>query len=197
MSEQEKQEEKNCEETKTNHEQKNCHCGKHEHHQNCEHKHECDHHKNCREEKIKQLEEKSQEYLSMAQLLQADFDNFRKKVDLQVKTAKNDGMIMAIKTIIPSLDSFKQAKKLITDEKILQGVDMIESDILSALNTLGVEKIECVGKEFDPNFHNALTTQNNPDFEDNIIIDEYQAGYKLGEKIIRYSQVIVNKREEN
>ena len=165
----------------------------------------CDCKKECKQEncekhkekmqKMAELESKANQYLEMAQRLQAEFDNYRKKSENLVQAARLDGKIEAVGTLIPSLDSFKQAKKVITDAKILEGVELIEKDILTALAEIGVEKIECVGGKFDPNFHNALATQNNPDLEDEIIIDEYQAGYKIKDKIIRYSQVIVNKRE--
>ena len=85
---------------------------------------------------------------------------------------------------------------MIADEKLLEGFLMIENQLLNAFSSLGVEKIEAVGKPFDPKLHNALALQNNPDAEDDIVLEEYQAGYKLNEKIIRYSQVIVNKKEE-
>lgn len=173
-----------------------------EHHSQEHHKqeHENQQHKvkeqNSCDKEISEIKAKAQEYLGMAQRLQADFDNYRKKVEEQIITARLDGKIDAINTIIPSLDSFKQAKKVISDEKILEGVELIEKDILTAIEQIGVEKIECIGQKFDPNLHNALAVQHNSKFDDDIIIDEYQSGYRIGDKIIRYSQVIVNKRED-
>lgn len=159
---------------------------------NCESQCECE---NCVCEDTENLEKKVEEYLSIAQRLQADFDNYRKRAQEQILQARQDGKIEALNTIIPSLDSFASAKKQIKDEKVLAGLILIEKDILSALDILGVKKIECKGEQFDPNLHNALATKNDNSLDDNIIVDEYQAGYKLNEKIIRYSQVIVNKRE--
>lgn len=150
----------------------------------------------CEEESYTEsLEKKVEEYLNIAQRLQADFDNYRKRAMEQIAQARLDGKIEALNTIIPSLDSFASAKNQVKDEKVLTGLILIEKDILSALDVLGVKKIECIGKQFDPNLHNALATKNDNSLEDNIIIDEYQAGYKLNDKIIRYSQVIVNKKE--
>lgn len=160
---------------------------------NCESQCECE---NCVCEDTENLEKKVEEYLSIAQRLQADFDNYRKRAQEQILQARQDGKIEALNTIIPSLDSFASAKKQIKDEKVLAGLIFIEKDILSALDILGVKKIECIGQQFDPNLHNALATKNDNSLDNNIIIDEYQAGYKLNEKIIRYSQVIVNKKEE-
>ena len=142
------------------------------------------------------LEEKVLEYVQTAQRLQAEFDNFRKNAQTRIADARYDGMTDAITKFLPVLDSIAGAKKMIADEKLLEGFLMIENQLLNAFSSLGVEKIEAVGKPFDPKLHNALALQNNPDAEDDIVLEEYQAGYKLNEKIIRYSQVIVNKKEE-
>ena len=76
---------------------------------------------------------------------------------------------------------------MIKEEKLLEGFVMIENQLLNAFSSLGVEKIEALNQPFDPNFHNALAVQNNPDFDDDIVLEEYQAGYKLNNKVIRYS----------
>lgn len=142
------------------------------------------------------LEEKVLEYVQLAQRLQADFDNYRKHATEQIADAKYNGQIDAITEFIPVLDSFKSAKSMIKDEKLLEGFNMIENQILNAFTKLGVEKINTEGQLFDPQQHNALAIQSIPDLEDGAIITEYQAGYKINDKIIRYSQVIVNKKEE-
>ncbi|MDD3232510.1 MAG: nucleotide exchange factor GrpE [Clostridia bacterium] len=136
------------------------------------------------------------EFLLTAQRLQAEFDNYRKKSETRLQQTKLDGQIDAISKILPALDSFVGAKKIISDPKILEGVNMIEKQLISALTSLNVEKIDAVGKEFDPNLHNALAIVSDNTLENNIIKEEYQAGYKINDKIIRYSQVIVNKKEE-
>ena len=139
---------------------------------------------------------KEEEYLNMARVIQADFDNFRKKSYEQMALAKQEGEIQAIEVFLPALDAFAEAKKVITDEKILAGVEMIEKKIFEALQILGVEKIEAVGKKFDHNYHNAIAVINDNSLDDDVVQTEYQAGYKFKDKVIRYSQVIVNKKEE-
>ena len=137
------------------------------------------------------------EYLQTAQRLQAEFDNYRKRTEEQLKQARFDGMADAVSKLLPVLDSFESASKMISDPKLLEGFELIKNQILNAFNVLGVEKIEAKNTPFNPALHNALATQSNPDFDDDIVIEEYQAGYRLKDKIIRYSQVIVNKKEEN
>ena len=153
----------------------------------------------CANEKMsyyEELENKTKEYIKMAQQIQADFDNFRKKTAMQIEKAKQDGIIETIQKIIPVLDSFAGAKKMITDEKLLEGFLLVENQMMSALKGMGVEEISATGEEFNPNYHNALAVVCDENLENNIIKEEYQKGYKIKEKIIRYSQVVVNKRED-
>ena len=70
---------------------------------------------------------------------------------------------------------------------------MLERAIISGFEKLGVEKIEAVGLPLDPNVHNALAVAKNENYEDDIVLEEFQAGYKMGDKVIRCSQVLVNK----
>ena len=189
--------------TKTEHEDKKhkCHC-EDEHDCKCEdEKCECQNECQCEEcaEELKYqtgLEEKVLDYIQVAQQLQADFDNYRKRSEVLIAQARYSGMEDAITKLIPVLDSLASAEKMITDENLKAGFVMIENQLLNAFTSLGVEKIEAVGQKFDPNLHNALAVQHDAEKEDDIILQEYQAGYKLNEKIIRYSQVIVNKKED-
>lgn len=140
--------------------------------------------------------DKSAEYLELARRIQAEFENFRRRTDIELKRAREDGEISVIEAFLPSLDTFKVAKKSISDEKVLSGVEMIENSIFSALKSLGVEKIEAIGCAYDPHLHNAIAVMRDEGKENDIVLDEYQAGYKYKEKVIRYSKVIVNKKED-
>lgn len=163
------------------------HLKHHEHPEHEPHEHPHSH------EREHQLEEQARQYLDMAQRLQADFDNYRKRVAEQLDAQKQEGIKSVLEVFLPCLDTFKEAKKSITDEKILQGVEMIEDKIKSALKTLNVEKIETVGRKFDHNLDEVIATRHDENFEDDIILDEFQAGYKFNGKVIRYAKVIVNK----
>lgn len=140
--------------------------------------------------------EKEQYYLDLAQRVQAEFENYRKRSYFEMKKAREDGQISVIEVFLPCLDTFKVAKKSITDAKVLEGVDMIETAILEQLKKLGVEKIDAVGQKYDPNLHSALAVASVKDKENDIILEEYQAGYKFNDRVIRYSKVIVNKKED-
>ncbi len=155
---------------------------------------ECEH---CKCEHEQEDNSLATEYLNMARVIQADFDNFRKRSAESVRQAKIDGMISAIEVILPALDVFKKAKQMIKDANSLKGVEMVEDEIKNSLKSLGVQKIKSVGEQFNPNYHHALTVIEDKTKPDNEILEEYQAGYILNDKVIKYSQVIVNKLKED
>ena len=169
-----------------------CKCG-----ENCECGEDCSCHgeqkcnDNCTCEK-----EVPNEYLELARRIQAEFENFRKRTETELTRARQEGEISVIEAFLPCLDTFKIAKKSITDQKVLEGVEMIENNILATLEKLGVEKIEAIGQKFDHNLHNVIAIMRDEDKEEDIILEEYQAGYKYHDKVIRYSKVIVNKKGE-
>ncbi len=140
--------------------------------------------------------DKSLEYLNLAKQIQADFENFRRHAIEDIKQAKISGQASVIEVFLPCLDTFKEAKKSITDENVLKGVEMIEDSINGALKSLGVEKIDTIGEKYNPHLHNAIAVRKDDSKENDIILDEYQAGYKFNDKVIRYAIVSVNKKED-
>lgn len=164
---------------------KGCHCEENE--EGCD-----KHHKHHKHEK-----KDEPDYLALAQRIQAEFENYRRRMADQLVIERQEGVVSVINVFLPCLDTFKEAKKSITDEKVLEGVNMIENKIMDALCKLEVERIEAVGQKFDPNFHDVIAVMHNENYDDDIILEEYQAGYKYKGKVIRYSKVIVNKKEGN
>ena len=140
------------------------------------------------------LEEKqvSDDYFAHLLKLQAEFDNYRKRTDMEVSKAYKNGFNDAIVDFLPALDSFKMAKEYITDKNTLIGIDYIEKGILNTLEKMGVTAIDASGK-FDPNFHQAIDTDTTADVESGYIVKECYKGFMMGDKVIRYSQVIVKK----
>ncbi len=132
-------------------------------------------------------------YLEMARRVQADFDNFRRHSTENIKKAKIEGQASVIEVFLPCLDTFKEAKKSVSDDNVLKGIEMIENKINDALKELGVEKLESIGKVYDPHIHNVIAVMRDENQENDIILEEYQAGYKFNDKVLRYAKVIVNK----
>jgi len=166
----------------------NCHCG-----DNCTCGTQCSCGDNC---KCNSEVDKSEEYLNLARQVQADFENYRRHASEDIRNARINGQVSVIEAFLPCLDTFKEAKKMITDEKVLSGVEMIENKILDTLKNQGVEKVESIGQVYDPSVHNVIAVMKDENKENDIILDEYQAGYKFGGKVIRYAKVIVNKKED-
>ena len=143
----------------------------------------CDHECHCEENK---------EYLKDMLRIQAEFDNYRKRMTTALGDARNDGFMDAIEQFLPALDSFKMATDMITDKNTLMGIKFIEKGILDTLSKMGVEEIDATGK-FNPELHQAIDTEDAQDFESGDIIKVASKGFTYKGKVIRYSQVIVKK----
>ena len=163
----------------------NCGCGN-----DCGHEHGC----NCGEDECNCGCGDSNEYLELAQRIQAEFDNYRKRSADIVRTTRLDGIIEAVTKFLPSIDSIAKAKGMIADPKVLEGIELIEKELKNSLKALNIEEIEAEGKVFDPNFHNVIAVTCDNSLEDGVITNVYQAGYKINNKVLRYSQVVVNKK---
>ena len=101
-----------------------------------------------------------------------------------------------ITDLLPAIDNFERALKMESDHEqvksVLQGMEMVYRSILEALKNEGVEQIQAVGKEFDPNFHQAVMQVEVEGFESNMVVEEFQKGYILKDRVIRPSMVKVN-----
>lgn len=159
----------------------NCTCAEEQAPENC----------NC----VTDDKELASQYLNMAKQVQADFENFRRHAIEDIKLAKTEGQRSVIEVFLPCLDTFKEAKKSINDDAVKKGVEMIEDKILQALESLGVTKIPAIGEVYDPYLHEAIMTMQDESKENDIILEEYQGGYKFKDRVIRHSKVIVNKKE--
>ena len=140
------------------------------------------------------LEEESTADAYFRQLLslKAEFDNYRKRTQNDIAKAYSNGFNQAITEFLPALDSFKMATEYITDPNTLIGIQYIEKGILNTLEKIGVKAINVSGK-FDPDFHQAIGSEVSAEHESGDIIKECFKGFTIGDKVIRYSQVIVAK----
>lgn len=162
---------------------------------NCNDQQKCNENCNCAEGEVEQAQEqqnKANDYLNQLQRVQAEFDNYRKRMVTALGDARQDGFMDAITQFLPALDSFKMATAMITDKNTLMGIQFIEKGILDTLNKIGVETIDATGK-FNPELHQAIDTEDAPNFESGDIVKECYKGFTYKGKVIRYSQVIVKK----
>ncbi|MCM3692366.1 nucleotide exchange factor GrpE [Neobacillus niacini] len=138
------------------------------------------------------LEEADNRYLR----LQADFDNFRRRTRLDIEAGEKYKAQKLVTELLPALDNFERALQIEADNEqtrsVLQGMEMVYRSLIEALKKEGVEAIEAVGKEFDPNFHQAVMQGEDENFGSNIVSAEFQKGYMLKDRVIRPSMVQVN-----
>ena len=137
---------------------------------------------------------RSEELGNLVTRMQADFDNYRKRNAELNKKQKEDGIVAVIEKVVPVLDVLKQAVAMITDEKVAEGVKMIYRQITEMLTGFGVTEIPALGEQFDPNLHNAIMQVKVKDADKvNMVVEVFQKGYRMGDRIIRHSVVKVAK----
>lgn len=134
------------------------------------------------------------EYKEKYQRLLADFTNFKKREEKARADFKKFASSNLIEELLPVLDNFDRAlKDKDKEDSFVQGIIMTRDSLWKVLEKEGLEEIESDGVEFDPNFHHAFQTEENDDFKSNYIIETYQKGYKLNDRVIRPSMVKVAK----
>ena len=126
----------------------------------------------------------------VAQRLQADFDNYRKRNQSLGEEMKQLGISMVVEKLLGVLDNCDLARKYIADESALQGFNMMESQILMALDTFGLKEVDADGKPFDAKLMNALEREKAEGKEDQVIA-VISKGYTLNGKLIRPAGVKV------
>lgn len=146
--------------------------------------------------KILELEAKIEEMENRYLRLQADFDNARRRARLDMEAARKYRSQDLATDLLQALDNFERATKVEADNEqtksLLQGMDMVYKSLLDALKKEGIEPIEAVGKEFDPHLHQAVMQVQDKDFDSNIVVEEFQRGYMLKDRVIRPAMVKVN-----
>lgn len=144
---------------------------------------------------VDEADGKLKEAVEKYQRLFAEFDNFRKRTDKEKAARYDMGAKDVVEKILPVLDNFELALKNVPDDKeasaFAEGMEMIHKQFVKVLEDLGVTPIEAVGKEFDPNFHNAVMHVDDEEAGDNIVVEEFQKGYMYKEHVVRYSMVKV------
>ncbi|GIN89676.1 protein GrpE [Siminovitchia terrae] len=147
--------------------------------------------------KIKELEAQLEEKESRYLRLLADFDNFRRRTKLDREADEKYRAQHLITNLLPAIDNFERAMQIEPDTEqtkaLLEGVGMVYRSIIEALKTEGAEQIEAVGNEFDPNLHQAIMQAEEEGTEENIVLEEFQKGYLLKDRVIRPSMVKVSK----
>ncbi len=140
------------------------------------------------------------ETFARLQRVYADFANFQKRVPRQVTDAVAYERERLLKSLLPLVDNFERTLKAEGStqniEALIKGVEIIRDQMLGVLKTHGVEPIQAVGEKFDPERHEAMLRKSEPDQPDDVVLEEYQKGFKLDDRILRPSRVAVNKIQQ-
>lgn len=131
--------------------------------------------------------------------LAADFENFRKRQAQEREDLLKYGAVNTLKQLIEVLDNFDRGQKAVENiedcQKVKESFSLVMKQMKETLTKLGLEVIETEGKEFDPNFHEAVMQTPTSEHPEGMIINELQKGYKVGDKVLRASLVNVASAE--
>lgn len=144
-------------------------------------------------ERLQQLTNDNEEkYLR----LYAEFENYKRRIQNENKINKTYQAQGVLTDILPTIDNIERALQIEGDndsfKSLQKGVQMVHESLLRALKDNGLEEIESEGQSFDPNVHQAVVQDDNPEYESGVITQELQKGYKLKDRVLRPSMVKVN-----
>lgn len=141
------------------------------------------------------------EYLELAQRTKADFENYRKRMAAEVQAAAGRGRSEVIREVVPVLDDLERAlaaagiepaAEATPDEPLAQGVLLVFRSLRDTLARNGIEPVDPRGERFDPQWHEALSTQPADGAEPGTVLEVVQKGYRLGDQLIRPARVVVS-----
>lgn len=139
-------------------------------------------------EKIEELEDKVRRQL-------AEFENFRNRTEKEKSSMFEIGAKSVIEKILPVVDNFERGLSGLSEEEreapFAAGIQMVYKQLMTELDNLGVKPIEAVGKEFDPNLHNAVMQVESEEYESGVVAQEMMKGYTYRDSVVRHSMVAV------
>ncbi len=151
------------------------------------------------EKSLEEAQLQAEKYRGEMMRFAADFENFRKQKERELQMAGTRSLENTIRELLPFFDDMGRVMEHAPDvmEKAqeirpyVEGVELLWKNLLKWMESKGVRKIEACGKKMDVNFHEAITQIDHPDAEPDTVIEEYQTGYVMGDKVLRHAKVIV------
>jgi molecular chaperone GrpE len=152
------------------------------------------------QKEIERLQAENKELLDKFQRLGADYANYQKRAPKQIADSVDYEKRQIVKSLLGSMDNFahalagaKTAQGPDALKSVINGIQFVYDHMFDALKAHGVEKISSVGRPFEPGKHEAMLQKADPDKPDNIVLEEFQAGYTLGGYVLRPARVAINK----
>lgn len=138
---------------------------------------------------------KADEYLSLAQRKQAEFENFRRRAAREATAAQERGATKLAKELLPAVDNLERALQHAPEEAdehgFVAGVKHVHSDLVAALQRAGIEQFSPHGEQFDPTLHEAIAQTPIEGKDPGTVVEVYQRGYRVGETVVRPARVVV------
>ena len=146
------------------------------------------------EAEIEELKAKLADEQDKYMRLYAEYDNFRRRSAKEREGVYSDAYCDALQNILPIIDNLERATQYSSadpDSPMAKGIELTIKSCVEALNKMGVYEIEALGKQFDPNFHNAVMHVDDDAVGENEIVEVFMKGYVKGDKVLRFSMVKV------
>lgn len=151
--------------------------------------------KKKKKEKKDKKDERIEELSDQVKRQMAEFDNFRKRTEKEKSQMFEIGAKSVIEKILPVIDNFERGLGAVPTEQkedpFVAGMDKVYKQMLAELENIGVKPIEAIGKEFNPEYHNAVMQVESEEYESGIVAQEMQKGYTYHETVVRHSMVAV------
>ncbi|HFN8764973.1 TPA: nucleotide exchange factor GrpE [Staphylococcus aureus] len=149
-----------------------------------------------KDQKINELQQLADENEEKYLRLYAEFENYKRRIQKENEINKTYQAQRVLTDVLPAIDNIERALQIEGDDEtfksLQKGVQMVHESLINALKDNGLEVIKTEGEAFDPNVHQAVVQDDNPDFESGEITQELQKGYKLKDRVLRPSMVKVN-----
>ncbi|MCK4752993.1 MAG: nucleotide exchange factor GrpE [Planctomycetes bacterium] len=146
------------------------------------------------------LEGYAKTFYTQYQRLSADYANFQKRVPKQVSDTVGYEKEKIIKSLLPVLDNFEHTLQIAHTaeniEVVIKGIRIVYDQMLDILKSYDVSQIKALGEKFDPALHQAMMQREEADEEEDVVLEEFQKGYRLNGRVLRPSKVVVNKQAE-
>ena len=141
------------------------------------------------------LQRERDEYLELARRTKADFENYRKRVSREASEALARGKAELARELLPVIDNLERALEAPSseDDALAKGVSMVLDELRAKLGAAGVESFEPTGERFDPQLHEALSTQPAEGTEAGMVLETVEKGYRLNGQVLRPARVVVSK----
>ncbi|MFH1107361.1 MAG: nucleotide exchange factor GrpE [Candidatus Micrarchaeota archaeon] len=142
----------------------------------------------------------AERYSSELKYLAAEFDNYKKRAAKERKAEGQAGVEKLVAELLPVLDDFDATLSALkeggADAKVIDGVELLQKKLLKILEGKGLKRVQSVGERFDVGLHDAAGFEENDGAEDGSVVRELQAGYAVGDIVVRHAKVIVSKNPE-